>query len=102
MKESVPNNLAPASSTSKIQKNLTKLSQNDLSKKPSKQNFEQTKYPDKGSMMGTKGFKSSDQHEYMEKMMMNFSPFKMNPADFDREKNLGISSFMPSFHEHAS
>ena len=34
--------------------------------------------------------------------MMNLSPFKMNPSEVEREKNVGVPSFLPSFHEHAS
>ena len=33
--------------------------------------------------------------------MMNLSPFKMNPAEMEREKSVGVTSFLPSFHEHA-
>ena len=33
---------------------------------------------------------------------MNLSPFKMNPSEVERDKNVGVASFLPSFHEHAS
>lgn len=45
----------------------------------------------------TSKFKSGDQ--YMQEMMKNFSPFKMG-SEMERVGNMGVSSFLPSYHEH--
>ncbi|CDW82005.1 UNKNOWN [Stylonychia lemnae] len=46
---------------------------------------------------GSSKFKSGEQ--YVEQMMKNFSPFKMN-IELERGSSAGVQSFLPSYHEH--